>query len=115
MAVGWGGSGSEGDDAVRGVDAVGGVVVEPDAAGGEVAEAVFAGRQVDRDGTGAVAAADEAVGTGGPVVERADDADVAVRLVGRQAEGDAGLGAEKPGALDHMYLLGVSPGCPDAA
>src|SRR5262249_47395688 len=67
------------DDAAHAVDPVGGVVVEPDAAGGQVPEPVLAGRERDRDAARPVPAGYELVAPGRPVVERTDDADRALR------------------------------------
>src|SRR5439155_27127236 len=87
------------------VDGVGGVVVEPDPTGGQVAEPVLAGRQGDRDAAHSVAPGEKPVGAGGPVVEATDNADLAGRLVEREGEDDPGLRAEQTNSLDHLGSL----------
>jgi hypothetical protein len=94
--------GSQVHDTAVVVDVVGGVVVEPKAAGGKIAESVDSRRQDDRDGADAVAAAAHLVKTWPPVVEVADDADGAGGLVGGQGEGDAGFAAEQLCAPEHV-------------
>ena len=69
------------------------LVVEPDATVGQVAEGdLLAGRDSHGDATGAVAALDQLVLAGGPVVEGADRGDGAGRRVVGEDELDLGGG-----------------------
>src|SRR5918998_484481 len=87
--------------ALRG-DGVGVLVVEPDAALAEVAELdALSLRDGDGHAAGAVAAADQLVGAGRPVVERADGRDRAVEDVVGQHELDLGAGAVRGDAQGH--------------